>query len=40
VVVSSSRPSCPCTTHTCCAPRFFNTWAMGSTQCQEKTPTI
>ena len=39
VVVSSSSPSWPCTTHTCSAPRFFSTRAIGSTQCQENTPT-
>ena len=35
VVVSSSRPSWPCTTQTCSAPRFFSTWASGSTQPRE-----
>ncbi len=32
VVVSSSRPSWPWTTQTCSEPRFFSTWAIGSTQ--------
>ena len=39
VVVSSSRPSWPCTTHTCSAPRFFNTCAIGSTHSSENTPS-
>src|SRR5262245_62783967 len=35
-VVISSSPSEPCTTQMLSAPRFFSTWAIGSTHCLEK----
>ena len=39
-VVISSSPSEPWTTQILSEPRFFSTWAIGSTQCFEKVPII
>ena len=38
MVLSSSRPSAPCTTQARSWPRLFRTWARGSTHSLAKTP--